>query len=30
LVNTSPEFIDDACAFAWAQFIGRQPDRDRN
>jgi hypothetical protein len=30
LVNTSPELIDDACAFAWVQLIRRQPDRNRN
>jgi DNA-directed RNA polymerase specialized sigma24 family protein len=30
LVNTSPSLIDVACAFAWVQFIRRQPDRDRN
>ena len=30
-VSTStPQVIEDACAFAWAQFMERQPDRDRN
>ena len=28
-VNASPEDIEDACAFAWVQFLRRQPDRDR-
>ena len=27
---SSPEVIEDACAFAWARFLERQPDRDRN
>jgi RNA polymerase sigma factor (sigma-70 family) len=27
---SSPQVIEDACAFAWAQFMERQPDRDRN
>lgn len=26
-VNTSPENIDDACAFAWMQLLRRQPER---
>jgi DNA-directed RNA polymerase specialized sigma24 family protein len=25
-----PEIVDDACAFAWQQFLQHQPDRDRN
>jgi RNA polymerase sigma factor (sigma-70 family) len=29
-VNTSPQNIEDACAFAWVQFLAYQPDRDRN
>jgi RNA polymerase sigma factor (sigma-70 family) len=29
MINTSPEIIDDACAFAWAQFLRYQPDRER-
>ncbi len=28
-LNASPEDIDDACEFAWVQFLRRQPDRDR-
>src|SRR3954447_25244838 len=28
--HTSPQVIEDACAFAWAQFLQEQPDRDRN
>jgi DNA-directed RNA polymerase specialized sigma24 family protein len=28
-VRASPEDIEDACAFAWVQFLRRQPDRDR-
>jgi RNA polymerase sigma factor (sigma-70 family) len=28
-VNTSPDIIDDAVAFAWAQFLRYQPDRRR-
>ena len=28
-VRTSPETIEDACSFAWAQFLRTQPDRDR-
>ncbi|MGH2944915.1 MAG: sigma-70 family RNA polymerase sigma factor [Solirubrobacteraceae bacterium] len=28
--NTSPDIVDDACAFAWQQFMRYQPDRDRN
>jgi RNA polymerase sigma factor (sigma-70 family) len=27
-VNTSPENVEDACAFAWLQFFKHQPDRD--
>jgi DNA-directed RNA polymerase specialized sigma24 family protein len=27
---SSPQVIEDACAFAWAQFMERQPERDRN
>src|SRR3954453_15564521 len=27
---SSPQVIEDACAFAWAEFLERQPDRDRN
>ena len=27
-VNTSPEIIDDACAFAWVQLLAHQPDRE--
>jgi DNA-binding CsgD family transcriptional regulator len=29
-VEASREVIDDACAFAWVQFMRVQPDRDRN
>jgi RNA polymerase sigma factor (sigma-70 family) len=29
-VITSPDVVDDACAFAWAQFLRYQPDRERN
>lgn len=29
-VRTSPQNLEDACAFAWAQFLVHQPDRDRN
>jgi RNA polymerase sigma factor (sigma-70 family) len=29
-VNTSLANVEDACAFAWAQFLRYQPDRDRN
>ena len=29
-VNTSPEIVDDACAFAWIRFMYLQPDRERN
>ena len=29
-VNSSREIIDDACAYAWAQLLRFQPDRDRN
>jgi RNA polymerase sigma factor (sigma-70 family) len=29
-VDTSPEVVEDACAFAWAKFLRNQPDRDRN
>jgi DNA-directed RNA polymerase specialized sigma24 family protein len=28
--SSSPEVIEDACAFAWAAFLEQQPDRDRN
>jgi hypothetical protein len=28
--NTSPDIVDDACAFAWQQFMRYQPDRERN
>jgi hypothetical protein len=28
--DVSPQTIEDACAFAWAQFMVHQPDRDRN
>jgi hypothetical protein len=28
--RTTPQVIEDACAFAWAQFMERQPDRERN
>jgi DNA-directed RNA polymerase specialized sigma24 family protein len=27
---STPQVIEDACAFAWAQFIEHQPDRNRN
>ena len=27
---SSPQVIEDACASAWARFLERQPDRDRN
>jgi DNA-directed RNA polymerase specialized sigma24 family protein len=27
---SSPQTIEDACAFAWAKFMENQPDRDRN
>jgi DNA-directed RNA polymerase specialized sigma24 family protein len=30
LVNTEAAVVEDACAFAWAQFMHHQPDRDRN
>src|SRR4051794_37482455 len=30
VIKTTPQVIEDACAFAWAQFIEHQPDRDRN
>jgi DNA-directed RNA polymerase specialized sigma24 family protein len=29
-VNTSPDIVDDACNFAWTEFLRYQPDRDRN
>ena len=29
LVNTSPDIVDDACNFAWTEFIRCQPDRSR-
>ena len=28
--TSSPQVVEDACAFAWAAFLERQPDRDRN
>jgi DNA-directed RNA polymerase specialized sigma24 family protein len=28
LVNTSPDIVDDACNYAWMEFIRHQPDRD--
>jgi DNA-directed RNA polymerase specialized sigma24 family protein len=28
--NAPREVVDDACAFAWQQFLQHQPDRDRN
>jgi DNA-directed RNA polymerase specialized sigma24 family protein len=28
--RTTPQVIEDACAFAWAQLMERQPDRDRS
>ena len=28
LVHAAPQTIEDACAFAWLQFLRRQPDRD--
>jgi RNA polymerase sigma factor (sigma-70 family) len=28
-VNTSPDIIEDACAFAWVQFMRYQPSRER-
>jgi DNA-directed RNA polymerase specialized sigma24 family protein len=28
--NAPREIVDDACAFAWQQFLQHQPDRDRN
>src|SRR3954468_17695868 len=30
VIKTTPQVIEDACAFAWAQFMERQPDRDQN
>src|SRR3954452_21783792 len=27
---STPQVIEDACAFAWAKFLECQPDRDRN
>ena len=30
LVNTSPDIVDDACNYAWMEFIRCQPDRDGN
>ncbi|HEU0304242.1 MAG TPA: hypothetical protein VFR32_06650 [Gaiellaceae bacterium] len=30
LVNTSPDIVDDACNFAWMEFIRCQPDRQRS
>src|SRR4051794_32656947 len=30
VIKTTPQVIEDACAFAWAQFMEHQPDRDRN
>lgn len=29
-VNTSPDIVEDACAFAWMQFVRYQPDRKRS
>ena len=29
LYGVSPETVEDACSFAWAQFLQHQPDRDR-
>jgi DNA-directed RNA polymerase specialized sigma24 family protein len=29
-VNTSPDIVEDACGYAWAEFIRCQPDRDRS
>ena len=28
-VNTTPEIVEDACAFAWMQLLRHQPDRGR-
>src|SRR5262245_25060988 len=28
--TSSPQVIEDACAFAWARFMEFQPDRERN
>src|SRR5687768_14919240 len=28
IVRTAPQTIEDACAFAWLQFLRHQPDRD--
>ena len=30
MFRMTPQVIEDACAFAWAQFMEHQPDRDRN
>ena len=30
LVKTSPDIVDDACNYAWMEFIRHQPDRDGN
>jgi RNA polymerase sigma factor (sigma-70 family) len=30
LVNTSPDIVDDACNFAWTEFVRYQPDRNAN
>ena len=30
VIKTTPQVIEDACAYAWAQFMEHQPDRDRN
>ena len=30
LVDTSPDIVDDACNFAWMEFIRCQPDRERS
>jgi DNA-directed RNA polymerase specialized sigma24 family protein len=30
IVNTSPDIVDDACNFAWMEFLRYQPDRDAN
>jgi DNA-directed RNA polymerase specialized sigma24 family protein len=30
VIKTTPQVVEDACAYAWAQFMEHQPDRDRN
>src|SRR4051795_1319546 len=30
LVTPAPTVVEDACSFAWSQFMYHQPDRDRN